>query len=185
MMSIEEAVKLFQGAAFERRVHGARLLALEAIGAIVEAEAKKAIGTYDFDWPQLAESTQHDRERKGFAPNEPLLRTGELRNSISHQVVSDHEVEIGSDSKVALWQELGTATIPPRPFLLPSWFYVEGNGAIREIIQQTIGAAIAGNRLDHAALHLIYESLRHLARTAKTLLDPDEENRADENQRAH
>ena len=44
-------------------MHGAKLLALEAIGQMVEAEAKHVIGTFEFDWPQLAETTQRDRER--------------------------------------------------------------------------------------------------------------------------
>jgi hypothetical protein len=53
---------------------------------IVQKEAKAAIGNYraGYNWPQLAESTQEDRVRKGFPANEPLLRTGSLRESIEY-----------------------------------------------------------------------------------------------------
>lgn len=48
----------------------------------------------------------------------PWLRTGELRASITHQVIEGSAV-IGSADQVAVDQELGTRTIPPRPFLAP------------------------------------------------------------------
>jgi HK97 gp10 family phage protein len=90
--------------------------ALERAAKIVEKEAKDVLGTYRYGWPQLAPSTQKEREKQGFAPNEPLLRTGEMRDSIQHS--SDHhEARIGSNSDIALYQELGTSKIPPRPFL--------------------------------------------------------------------
>lgn len=83
---------------------------------VVEAEAKRVIGTYDYGWPQLAESTQEDRSRKGFAANEPLLRTGDMRDSIKHTVDGDVGYVFSNDP-IAKWQELGTAKIPPRSFL--------------------------------------------------------------------
>lgn len=83
---------------------------------IIVDEAKDAIGTYKFGWPQLAPSTQAQRVRLGYPANEPLLRTGELRDSISYTV--DGSVGyVFSTSPVAVWMELGTVRIPPRPFL--------------------------------------------------------------------
>ena len=90
---------------------------LEDACKIVEEEAKRVIGTYDYQWTPLAESTKRDRVSKGFPADEPLLRTGELRDSISHEVVSHDTAYVGSPSKIALYQELGTKTIPPRSFL--------------------------------------------------------------------
>jgi hypothetical protein len=93
---------------------------------MVEAEkrAKEAIGTYGFGWPQLAESTQADRVAKGYAANEPLLRDGTLRESISHQTeltFDGAEGVLGSGEKTALWAELGTSRgEPPRPALSDS-----------------------------------------------------------------
>jgi phage gpG-like protein len=91
--------------------------ALEEGAQVIEDEAKRVIGTYDYDWPQLAPSTQEERTKQGFPANEPLLRTGELRDSIEHTIVSDHEAQIGSNLDIAVYQELGTRTIPPRSFL--------------------------------------------------------------------
>lgn len=96
----------------------ARHHALNAAGQIVEDEARRLIGTYDYNptWPELADATKEDRVAQGFSENEPLLRTGELRDSIHHVVVGD-TVHVGSDNDKAVWQELGTVHIPPRTFL--------------------------------------------------------------------
>jgi hypothetical protein len=49
----------------------------------------------------------------------PWLRSGSLRASIAHQTEGTVSV-IGSTSDVAVDQELGTRSIPPRPFLAPT-----------------------------------------------------------------
>lgn len=93
---------------------------MEKACEIVEKEAKRVIGTYDYGWPQLAESTQKDREAKGFSANDPLLRTGEMRDSIEHRVGLEFGNVVGivgTDNPIAKYQELGTAKIPPRSFL--------------------------------------------------------------------
>ena len=91
--------------------------ALEDGCKIVEKEAKRVIGTYDYGWPQLAQSTQEDRVRSGFSANEPLLRTGEMRDTVEH-TVQGHSGFVGSNDDKAVWQELGTSRgIPPRSFL--------------------------------------------------------------------
>lgn len=96
---------------------------LETVGLRIEEEAKEEIGYYQRSdvgpfaaWAELAPSTKKDRVRRGFPENEPLLRTGKLRDSIGHKVTGDG-VAVGSDLDIALWQEMGTETIPPRPFL--------------------------------------------------------------------
>ena len=96
---------------------------LEAVGSKIERDAKEIIGHYQRsdtgpfpEWEELAPSTKADRVSKGFTPNDPLLRTGELRDSIGHEV-RGRSVAIGSDLDIAIYQEMGTATIPPRPFL--------------------------------------------------------------------
>lgn len=89
---------------------------------VIETEAKSRIGSYHgaegpfSAWPQLAESTKQDRVSKGFTPNDPLLRSGGLRDSIGHRSNS-REAVIGSNKDEAVWQELGTKKIPPRSFL--------------------------------------------------------------------
>lgn len=94
-----------------------RLAAIVAEAAIDGAEyAKDLIGRKQSMWDDLAESTINEKRRLGFrGPDfEPLLRTGEMRDSIkgaSRGLVG----VIGSDDPVLFWQELGTVTIPPRP----------------------------------------------------------------------
>ncbi len=48
----------------------------------------------------------------------PWLETGALRDSISARIGPDGAV-VGSTSMVAVDQEQGTKTVPPRPFLAP------------------------------------------------------------------
>lgn len=97
---------------------------LSKAAKLVEKEAKAEIGTYqeaigDFAaWAELAESTKEDRLRKGFTENDPLLRTGELRDSIGMTMsTAGLEAQVGSDLDIAVWQELGTQHMPPRSFL--------------------------------------------------------------------
>ena len=91
---------------------------------IVEKQAKAKIGEYQeqtgpfIAWAELAESTKADRVRQGYSENDPLLRSGEMRDSIGTAMSLDGmEVQIGSDSDIAVYQELGTKHIPPRSFL--------------------------------------------------------------------
>jgi len=113
--------------------------ALKKAAVIVEAEAKREIGTYQGAigplpaWAPLAEATQADRVRQGFSPDEPLLRTGEMRDSIGH-AVGDGVAVVGSNSDKAVWQEMGTEKIPPRSFL--------GGAALRELPE--VARAMAG-----------------------------------------
>lgn len=106
---------------------------LDAAGQIVETEAKRVLGTYDYSWPELAPATKKQRLSLGFPENEPLLRNGELRDSIGHTTQAT-EVDIGVPSKivgdgsrenpvrnigdVATAMELGTSRAPARSFLV-------------------------------------------------------------------
>jgi phage gpG-like protein len=90
---------------------------LEKACQMIEDEAKAAIGTYKYGWSQLAQSTQDQRVTLGYSANEPLLRTGDLRDSIHNTVVSSEEAFVGTNDPVAPFHEFGTSRIPPRPFL--------------------------------------------------------------------
>lgn len=110
-------------------------VALEAIGSDVEHRAKAKIGQYQsavvgghgFEgfpaWAPLAQSTMEDRVRQHYTPNDPLLRTGHLRESIAHRMGETNRartVVIGSPDPIAEYQEYGTRSIPPRPFIGPA-----------------------------------------------------------------
>lgn len=126
---------------------------LEKVAAHIEKEAKAKIGEYQGAngmhdaWPELADSTKEDRLRKGFTENDPLLRTGGLRDSISHETKL-LEAQIGSTSDIAVYQELGTSKIPPRPFLGAAAF--EAKDKIVAILgAATVAGIVGGNILSY------------------------------------
>lgn len=99
--------------------------ALNIVGKHIKKESQAAIGHLQSGagpfktWKELAESTKQDKELKGYVYNSdynPLLRTGELRDSIDYKVGKGF-VSIGSNSEIMIYQELGTIYIPPRSVL--------------------------------------------------------------------
>lgn len=107
---------LFDGAAFftglELSFKKASHTALRRAGRIVRDEAKRVLGTYDYGWPPLEPETIAHKA----TGDSPLLETGELRRSIKSTVI-DNAAYVGSSNPKALWHELGTVHVPPRPFL--------------------------------------------------------------------
>jgi hypothetical protein len=106
-------------------VDEAEKFALKLAAALVAHEAKRVIGTYDpeYKWPQLQPETQAERAHLGFPPNEPLLRTG---GTSRFDKLRDH----GARPRGLGWRErqLGTSTIPPRPFLSGAAAHEEKDG---------------------------------------------------------
>jgi phage gpG-like protein len=127
---------------------------LELVAKHVERKAVEKIGEYQdpvgpfSGWAPLAQATIDDRIAKGFTPDEPLLRTGDLRDSIQHEVVG-LEAVIGSTLEIAKYQEYGT--IPPRPFVGPAAY--ESKEKIEAILGTATVVAIAGGKLAHE-IHL-------------------------------
>lgn len=85
----------------------------------------------------------------GFAPpDNPLLRTGALRDSISFTVQRRAAI-IGSASPVAHYQEFGTRStaqhisIPPRPFIGPA-VYVHGWDEVRHVARIVFHPLLTG-----------------------------------------
>jgi hypothetical protein len=109
-MNLLEGAALFGGMAiaYQKAIHDS----LDGACEIVEKEAKRVIGTYEYGWPSLQPDTIA-RKAKG---DTPLLETGEMRDSIEH-TVSGKSGFVGSNNDKAVWQELGTSRIPPRSFL--------------------------------------------------------------------
>lgn len=134
--------------------------ALEKCAVLIEKDAKAQIGYYQGvvgpfqDWAPLAESTEAEKARKGYALDAPLLRDGTLRDSIEHEVV-DREAVIGSKSDIAYYQEFGTATIPPRPFIGPAAFKNKKN--IQHILGAAIVEGVTGGQLIHPSLGYDFE----------------------------
>lgn len=125
---------------------------IKQASSLIENTAKSEFGVYQPEvgpfqgWAELAESTKEDRARKGFPEDEPLLRTGKLKDSISHKI-KGLEAAIGSDSDVMVYQEFGTQKIPPRPVLGPAAY------RNKKKIKKIIGAAAVTGLLGGGAIH--------------------------------
>lgn len=119
---------------------------LDHVAKAIEDTAKSEIGEYQpavgpfQDWAPLAESTEAEKARLGYPADAPLLREGDLRNSIERDV-QGLEAVVGSKSDIAVYQEFGTAKIPPRPVIGPAAFR---NG---KKIQKILGAATVSGLL--------------------------------------
>lgn len=118
-----------------------------ASAELVQSEAKSEFGTYQREnmgqftpWAELSDYTKADRRQAGFPENEPLLRSGELRDSIEHSI-GPLSFEVGSESPVMLWQELGITktNLPPRPVLSTALF------RMTEPIRERVGWAVKRN----------------------------------------
>jgi hypothetical protein len=118
MVTFEQYADFLAGSA--RRAMPEIDVALARVGALARTMAVEYIGHELPSWPPLAASTVAQKQRLGFvgrvSATDPLLRTGEMRDSIAAEVVP-YAVVVGSPLDKAMWQELGTSRIPPRPFL--------------------------------------------------------------------
>jgi hypothetical protein len=145
--------------AIERDLHAAGPKIIERACRIVQKRAKAAIGRDHEMWPQLAAPTIADKKAHGFPTPKPLLRTGELRDSIEY-TVNGNEGAVGSDSQIAVYQELGTSRIPPRSFLVSS--AIASEDKIHRMAAATAVAALSGHgrgaRDVREMLHLLHRA---------------------------
>ncbi len=136
--------------------------AVERALVVIEKDAKARLGEYQPatgpfpGWPSLADSTQADRERQGYAGDEPLLRDGTLQRAIVHEAhgprgtvgVKDGGTEPGGDAsvgQVAAYMENGTAKAPPRPFMGPAG-YAKGAEAAQAAGEELV-SVLVGHRV--------------------------------------
>ncbi|GLI93597.1 hypothetical protein [Methylocystis echinoides] len=106
----------------EADIHAAMEAAIEKGCKRVQRKAKQLIGVEQPEWPALAPATIADKQRQGYRVPAPLLRTGKMRDTIEWQAPfwnGPREVSgyVGTSFPIAVYQELGTMHIPPRPFL--------------------------------------------------------------------
>ena len=112
--------------------------AIEKAAGIVLEQIKSEPGDYQTgaapfaSWAPLAESTLADKARQGWPSPSPELRSGELRDSYEATIISNHEAQVGSNSDIAVWQELGTSKMPPRSII-----GLAGAKKEREIYEET------------------------------------------------
>lgn len=135
-------------------------LGTHAAGEVLVHEAQATIGTYQGGagpfpaWPELSEATLYGgftiagvpyqgKVELGYAPpDNPLLRTGQMRGSIEASTSQD-AVVVGSHDPVAYDQEHGTPTIPPRPFI--GLTFVRHGHEAACLVYKFVIAALTGN----------------------------------------
>jgi hypothetical protein len=157
-MAVNGMWSLLQAAAKFRQFSANMAYANEAIlcswAVAVQKRAKDSLGSYQAGWPKLAESTV---ERKG-GRDEPLLDTGELRDSISGFVEmygKEHgRAVVGTALDKGMWAELGTVHEPPRPWLLPAALHTKSD--ISKIAKKYIHSAWVSAGRDNDVLHLLH-----------------------------
>lgn len=99
--------------AAQHRMENVQSTQMEKAAVLIEEEAKRVLGTYDYGWPRLSPVTIA-RKANGDTPG---IETGEMKDSVEH-VSSSTELSVGSNESKAVWFELGTSRgQPPRPFI--------------------------------------------------------------------
>ncbi|HZZ22020.1 MAG TPA: hypothetical protein VFE60_05345 [Roseiarcus sp.] len=141
---------------------------------MIETRAKNYLGHPHGWWPPLKAETL--RQKGGI--NTPLLEQGNMRDSIEH-VVQGSSGFVGSNSDIAVYQELGTSRIPPRSFL--GHAAQESGPEVAKIVAKTVGtamaAALSGSSVLAAIemLHFAGEALKPIKELGEDLVTPDEE----------
>src|SRR5260370_13669326 len=135
LLRLQLGMHLIVGKAFDKA-----LLILEKDMVQQIGEYQDAIGSYPA-WAPLADSTEADKAAHGYPLNAPLERTGELRDSFTHEHEGDEGV-VGSTDPVMEYQELGTSTIPPRPVVGPAW--ERRHEQVEEILGRALVVAVLG-----------------------------------------
>jgi hypothetical protein len=162
--------------AIERDLHASGPMIIEKACKIVQKKAKAAIGKEHEEWAPLAESTVADKQHHGFAVPKPLLRSGELRDSIEY-AVDGNEGCVGTDNKAAPFLEFGTSKMPPRSFLVSSAISSEDK-IHRMAAAATIGALSGhgrGARDVREILHALHRVGHELKELGQDLLGDDDE----------
>jgi phage gpG-like protein len=134
VITFEQYAKFLRGSV--RRIEPEKVRALARLGDHAQQLAVHYIGHEMPEFAPLSEATMEGfvhpygfripgKRELGYVGHEsttdPLLRTGALRDSIRAES-DDHRMVVGSNSQIAVYQELGThnpltGDIPPRPFL--------------------------------------------------------------------
>jgi phage gpG-like protein len=131
---------------------------------MVCTEAKRVLGTYDYNWPQL----QPETIARKIRGNSPLLETGKLRDSVewnSH----GNEGRVGTNLEIGVYQELGTSRIPPRSFLVGAAMRMEPE--IHAMAARASMAVMAGKGLQSHEMQELLHLLHGVVHQAKKAFD--------------
>jgi phage gpG-like protein len=126
-------------------LEGAEVISLFAIQTVISYLDRIDFPTIEHDAleaaaRQIEEAVKHELSHSpGGDHTAPWLETGQLHDSISHEV-RDTLAAIGSDEPVAVDQEFGTRTVQPRPFFAPA--VAADGGEISHTIAATFARAL-------------------------------------------
>lgn len=128
---------------------------LKAACVEVEKTAKGEIGTYQASigpfpaWAPLADSTEDEKARMGYPAESPLMATGEMQESYRNEVEGLDGV-VGTSDPKAIYHELGTTKMPPRPVLGPA--VLHNRGRIERLIGEAAVVGILGGEVTSATM---------------------------------
>jgi hypothetical protein len=109
MMTLKQLAARMEAMAAKAAV--APEVAAARLAPVMIATAKEVIGTHVLR--DLMESTQDERERLGFTPNDPLKRTGSFQDSIEGGAVGTTAFA-GTNDPRGEWFEFGTPKVKPK-----------------------------------------------------------------------
>jgi hypothetical protein len=108
--------------------------ALKEGAELVKTAARDVIGEYQPAkgpapaWAPLSPATQADRVAKGYSPDDPLLRSGELRDSIAIRMLGDDTAAVGVFDPemvtIAAAMEFGYFNVRANRFVGPRSFII-------------------------------------------------------------
>lgn len=75
-------------------------------------------------------------QAEGYAQLLAPVDTGRLRNSISHSIIDDNSVAIGTNVEYAIYQEMGTSRMKAQPYLKPA--VMEHLSEYKEIAEEAL-----------------------------------------------
>lgn len=130
------------------RYVSARPLVLGALAEQLQREVKSGYGSHELE--DLAPATQADRVRKGYTPNDPLLRDGSLLRDSTERHVGDTFAAVGSSEPVAAYHEFGYVdartgrSVPPRPVYKMALDRIEEPAAalLEDLLGVTLGVEV-------------------------------------------
>lgn len=85
----------------------------------------------------------------GFTPNDPLLASGEMRETIERQRQGLEGV-VGSNDEKLVFHEFGTVNMPARPVLGPAAF--RNKATIERLVGAAVVSGLLGGEVVHHAL---------------------------------
>lgn len=139
--------------AVQRNIEAHASRGLDRAARLIEEDARGRPGHYQpavgpFPaWAPLSASYEAKKVAAGFPANSPLVRSGDMRDSIG-RTVRGMEAVVGATDPTMVFHELGTSRMPPRPVLGPAVF--RNRKAIERLLGDALRDGILGGQITEA-----------------------------------